>query len=84
LSYEDLNFKEDVIIYPNPVIDELNIEFSVNRTNYEVKIINYLGNEVYNVNHAYSNGRILINLSKLVTGIYYVCLGNTVHKIVKF
>lgn len=65
-------------LYPNPVLDELNVSF-LNNTGYTFRITNTLGQQI-------SNGKLSgspIDVSSLNTGVYIIELNNGSNRIVK-
>lgn len=58
-------------LYPNPAIDELNIQLAETTTNYKVSIYNTLGVLVFESTNQ-SNANSTINISQLNSGIYFV------------
>jgi len=81
---ETTEFSESVKVYPNPVADELIIEFAGNTQNTDFEVINSLGQVV---SSGVLFGKISISTASFITGIYLVKLksGNTVElkKIIK-
>ena len=81
LSSLDKVSNHDIVIYPNPTNDFLNIEFiklGINR----IEIIDIFGNVILNSNLESGNR---INISNLAKGIYFIKLGdkNEFKKIIK-
>jgi hypothetical protein len=49
-SYSDDKLLTNVQVYPNPVIDQINLKYSISRaSNVNIKIMDVLGNEVINL-----------------------------------
>ena len=64
---------ENINIYPNPVVDKLNIEFELeNEQNVEVLIYNTLGSIVYHKNFYQPDGQIQISLNNTIPAGTYV------------
>lgn len=92
---ETLNTAEfdtpDLKVYPNPIIDELNLNFknSISGENVEVQLIDILGRQAYNKSHQIdSSGKLKITDTKLSQGVYILkvsCENGAVytHKILK-
>jgi len=76
-------------IYPNPVKNMLYVVASTplshqsNRLLSVVEVTNTLGQTVYNSPLTNHNSPLTINVSQLQPGIYFIRLGNEVHKFVK-
>lgn len=80
------NNLNDVIIYPNPLINKLNINFEMNiAENYYLQITNTLGQKIYSIDTLTRKQEI--DLSFLESGIYYLRVQNNseqkVFKIIK-
>src|SRR5690606_29831740 len=72
-----VNFTEDAtLIYPNPANDIINIS-KPNVVDYDIKLINTLGQEIKVIVDAYDN-ILQVNTSNLPEGIYLVILSNGV------
>ena len=68
-----MNNKESIIIYPNPVVDKLNIEFeSGKEQNVELKIYNTLGSLVYDKKFYQTDGQIQILLNNSIPAGTYI------------
>ncbi len=68
-----LDNKESIKIYPNPVVDKLNIDFELeNQQNVEVKIYSTLGRLVYDKKFYQTNGQIQILLNNSIPGGTYI------------
>jgi hypothetical protein len=87
-SVEDLKISNDILIYPNPANDYIEIS-SFSHTlkhGFEVdsciQIINTYGEIVLSVNLLTSKGQ-MIDVSKLSSGIYFIKKGNRLEKFVK-
>ena len=73
-------------IFPNPTMDLITIqldETSDFTENLNVKIFDFLGNEVLNQRVSTSNNSCQINLNSLISGTYFIKVGNTVKRFVK-
>ncbi|MDP4267959.1 MAG: LamG-like jellyroll fold domain-containing protein, partial [Bacteroidota bacterium] len=64
---DELKGKLSLNIYPNPVMEELNI---VNATNSQIRIFDMLGNEINYIEKATEH--VKINMSRLSAGLYFV------------
>ena len=72
---------EDISVYPNPVINQINIEYlTESSANATVRIYAFNGKEVYTQNLTIDQGRntITCNVSHLPQGIYILTLSNSV------
>lgn len=80
--------KLNVYVYPNPAKDMLNIAISGNATQFEYRLLNYQGQEVYSKSIGQYNGSGIeqVNLSGYAKGIYYLRLNTgtetRIHKVV--
>lgn len=65
--------EEDIIIYPNPAMDEISIDnFSSDDINYSIRILDIQGKEVY-VNNSFIGN---INISNFTSGVYAIIFQN--------
>ncbi|MBP1630435.1 MAG: putative Gingipain [Bacteroidetes bacterium] len=64
------NKNDNIIIYPNPANDEINIKYI--KEGCSIKIINSIGRLFFSKDKI-SSEELLINISKLPSGLYYVC-----------
>jgi rhamnogalacturonan endolyase len=64
----------EVIVYPNPVLDTLNLKLSSEPTNAEVQIMTTDGKIVYQKRFIHPESNIHLNLSQLKYGIYLLKL----------
>lgn len=69
-----LNEDAQLVIYPNPVNDELNLVFDKNMGAASIKIIDVFGREVINKTTVNTTNRI--NLNNIPKGFYYLQLFN--------
>jgi hypothetical protein len=65
-------------VYPNPVNRYLIIETFTETTETELLILNLLGEEVLKTKT--ENNRTAIDVSSLLSGVYFMRLGNTIRK----
>ena len=82
VSVGELTLKEnELLIFPNPTNDQLNIEFLNPQVigmvrNIQIEVYDLLGRKV--IDHGYSDGfgsrRITMDVSKLHTGVYFVSI----------
>lgn len=70
MSTDDVVQSQAINIYPNPVVDNLNLQTSENLTNVEVRIIDTIGNVVMNETFKSLNTVQRINMSHLPAGVY--------------
>lgn len=69
LTYLPENYSNDkVVIYPNPVEDELQINKLINKENYEFEIFNFYGQSVFKRN---AINKPIVDVSILESGVYY-------------
>lgn len=61
-------------VYPNPTNGEFNVQLkNVGRDkSIKVEVFNVIGEQVYSVQKAYSDSGLLMNISNLPNGVYYV------------
>ncbi len=69
-SYAQNNNK--ITISPNPASNQINIDYSLQDNINSIMIKNMLGAVVYSSNVAMSSGKVSINSSEFVDGIYFV------------
>lgn len=65
---ENIIEDEEISLYPNPVIDVLNIDFNFGDTDAELSIFDITGKKVFNQNIENNNKQI--DLSSLISGVY--------------
>ncbi|WP_334124139.1 T9SS type A sorting domain-containing protein [Empedobacter brevis] len=70
LSIDDVKFSDDLIIYPNPVKTQFNIQLKTNEKIRQLKIYNMSGQMVYD-NHFHQQNHTISHLSK---GLYIVII----------
>ncbi len=68
----DVNLEDIVAIYPNPVVDKLNIQLSKQLKNAEVKVFNQMGQIVYGQKFDSMKNKESIDFKSLPTGVYMV------------
>ncbi|HOZ29732.1 MAG TPA: T9SS type A sorting domain-containing protein [Bacteroidales bacterium] len=87
-SIAENKFYTMISLYPNPVIDELNIELNTeNSDNITLEIYNYNGQIVYSENNNLNSGSntIRMNASQFSAGMYFVKIsGNNVYETLRF
>ncbi len=77
----DNSREEEILLYPNPINDEINIEVK-NSDLKQLSIINSVGQVLWQ-NAIYSNSRFAINFSTFPSGIYYLKTNAFVTKFMK-
>lgn len=84
VSVNDLNL-ENILIYPNPIINQINIQSKSILDNIEINIYNIIGSNVLTKKLQVSDNNT-INFEKFNTGIYFLKLVNSKNesKIIKF
>ncbi|MBI2004199.1 T9SS type A sorting domain-containing protein [Candidatus Pacearchaeota archaeon] len=65
----DFDFNDKIKFFPNPVKEKLIVQFE-NFKNFEIKLLNVLGKEIYN--EKISDEKTEINLSEYGEGIYFL------------
>ncbi|MBL7820245.1 MAG: T9SS type A sorting domain-containing protein, partial [Saprospiraceae bacterium] len=77
----------DMIVYPNPVREELNIEFEIPVNNGNIKLINAQGELIYIHPIKQSTGLVKLDLSKIVrtfnSGVYFVIFEDEDQRIIR-
>ena len=77
----------DMIVYPNPVREELNIEFEIPVNNGNIKLINAQGELIYMHPIKQSTGLVKLDLSKIVrtfnSGVYFVIFEDEDQRIIR-
>lgn len=74
MSVEDMNLESAISVYPNPVIDNLNIKTDENLKNTKLTVFNQLGQIVYQNDYKTFKNKESINLSSLPAGAYILYL----------
>ncbi len=77
------NILSDLSIYPNPSTEIINIQSSLLTETVGLTIYNLQGQQLFSENKTPNNGTVQMDVSNLVTGIYFVKItseGNTVIK----
>lgn len=77
VGIKELDKKETVSIYPNPVSSTLNIR-SISKNNSSMEITNSLGQTILKQNYSES-----VDVSKLVPGYYFIRIDNSYSKFIK-
>ncbi|MEM9052034.1 MAG: T9SS type A sorting domain-containing protein [Bacteroidota bacterium] len=84
LSSQEGIERSDVLIYPIPSMDKVYIEIeNLVSQRVEVKIINIVGQTVFEENYTYGNDRIAIDVSNLKKGIYLTEISTGVSSVTK-
>lgn len=79
IGINEFENKNEVLVYPNPVIDNINIKS--NNALGEIKIYDVSGNLI--INQKNLNNETIINVSFLKSGIYVIILNNLSYKLIK-
>ena len=83
LSNQDLENKNEYMLFPNPVENELNISRLKGNSIKKLNFINYLGEEV-NIKKIYSdNNNVVLDVSILTPGLYFLNINNNNLKFIK-
>lgn len=69
-------------LYPNPTIDKLNIECSIDLIDEQITVINSIGRVVYQTRATSNSFRIDLNELGISSGVYTVVLGNYTERLV--
>jgi hypothetical protein len=79
----DVELTNDIVIYPNPVNDELKIKFNNGISNTDIKIYDLTGKIIYETNYNDINGvgEIDIDLTNVPKGLYLVEILNNLYKL---
>lgn len=72
-STQDSHIAEHISIYPNPVVDNINLKISTSIPNGQIEIINAQGKVVYSKSGSFSVAEN-IDLSEVSEGIYFIVL----------
>ena len=84
VNVDEVKVNNQIVLFPNPATDYLNIEAVKNLGEYQVRLVNLVGQEVLNQTH--SKGNIRLDISSLVAGVYFVevktALGTKSQKVV--
>lgn len=60
----------DVVLYPNPAVNEVNVSFSENADIKTITIYNIIGNAVISTKPSGNSNRL--DITKLPTGVYFI------------
>jgi len=72
---EDVEITNDAVaVYPNPVINELNINLNITFEDFNLSIIDNNGREVYNTNE--TNNKLNLDVSNFANGQYHIIINN--------
>ena len=71
----------DVVLFPNPAVDELNVLYDPNADVKSIAIYNLIGKQMM-VNKTSGTGSANLNIESLPGGIYYVWLMNSLGDVV--
>ncbi len=90
-TYSDIksvNFKSlensDLLIYPNPTKNMVTLSGSALNSNQQIILYNSLGQNVTsNISITTENGNIVLDLSVLSNGLYFIKTQNSTHKVTK-
>ncbi|MCB0699863.1 MAG: T9SS type A sorting domain-containing protein [Chitinophagales bacterium] len=86
VGIQDIALPQEISVYPNPVQDELHINFTLQqKQQVPVTLTDVYGRTVYSTTKEYSAGaqRIAIPMSGLATGVYIYNVGGSAGKVVK-
>lgn len=78
LSTLEFDSQSDVLIYPNPIVDEFfikNIDI-----NSKIEIFNSLGQKIEFTKTSMPSSEVKIRISKVIRGLYYLKMGNGITK----
>ncbi len=79
---KEIELENVIKIFPNPAKDKLSIEFNSVENNFDLHLLNMLGQTVYSIKNVQNKHEI--DLSNLSTGIYYLKMQNALEqKIIK-
>lgn len=81
-SDEKIERKESWSIYPNPTLSSVHISTEGIMVNSKIEVINYLGEIVKEQIISYNDFEI--DLSAMNSGIYFIRIGNSVQKVIKY
>ena len=84
--FEQQSHTQSIIIYPNPINEELKITNYKLRDNEEIAIYDLMGKCIYQINKSINNqitNEISIDVSHLSSGMYYLKIGNKAVKFIK-
>jgi len=78
VAVANISVDENISIYPNPVFDNLYIDFSKTTGNFGIEVFDALGNKIIEEKNISSNSTLhRISLASLAEGIYILNLINT-------
>jgi hypothetical protein len=71
-SVEDNKLMYDITLYPNPSIDNININFGENTGPVEVTLYSNIGLEISNFKNVNTSGVFTLQTKELPSGIYFI------------
>lgn len=87
MGTSDLNLEDAVSIYPNPVVEQLNIKLGQKLTNANVKVFNQMGQIAFEKDFNELKNTESIDLKSIPAGVYMVYIksdqGALTKKVVK-
>lgn len=89
IGLNEADSKIEFFIYPNPFFDQITINYSNKRGNYDLQIFDCLGRKVFQKNMYFKSETETINLNYLPPALYHLAItdivGNTISKrIIKY
>ena len=75
ISVEELSTTDHIVIYPNPASNYVIVDFKQNIQINQIKIIDTLGNVVYEI--ATGKNHEFIDVSKFSSGLYFISVNNS-------
>ena len=73
---------EQVVVYPNPVQEQLTIQLNSYWGELEVSVINALGQVVLSKRYTPQSGEVELNLARIPAGMYFIQLAAKGRKII--
>jgi hypothetical protein len=65
---------QELVLYPNPAREEINILMPANSMTYDIRILDMQGREVYSGSGRSGNGILPVNVARLSPGLYHINL----------
>lgn len=72
MATNDVNLNNVVNVYPNPVVDNLNLQITDKLNNATVRVLNQMGQVVYQNEHKSLNSNQVIDFKSIPSGVYLV------------
>jgi hypothetical protein len=75
-SIVDISKSKNLVIFPNPSSEKVNVEIKndISNQNMRIEIFDILGNPIHSRIRNLSNGKYLLDISTIPTGVYFISI----------